>query len=122
MAGTARSMAATVLGLVALQTIGTAGGSGRVVDLLNDANALVDRLLDPNVPAIPNLAAGETWGGTTRAPASSSPGWWSSGIAGAQRAAAPAASSTGGWWSSGTAGLRQAIPAPPSPTNSKLRN
>lgn len=71
MAGTMRAAAGSVLGLVALQAVSTRGGSGRVAEAFRDINTMVDRLLDPNVPAIPNLAGGEQWGTTARVPASS---------------------------------------------------
>lgn len=45
------------LTLIALQTIGTAGGSGRVASFFADADSLVKRALDPNVPAIPDRRA-----------------------------------------------------------------
>lgn len=52
------------LGLIALQAVGTAGGSGRLAELFAAANQLVHRALDPTVPAIPDLAHGESWGQT----------------------------------------------------------
>lgn len=63
MAGTMRAAAVSVLGLVALQAVGSAGGSGRISGLFNDVSTMLDRLLDPTVPAIPDLANGEKWGG-----------------------------------------------------------
>lgn len=62
--GTARAAASACLGLIALQAAGTSGGSGRIRQLLGDANTMVSRLLDPNVPAIPDLRNGGTWGAT----------------------------------------------------------
>jgi hypothetical protein len=67
--GTVRATAAACLGLIALQAVGTRGGSSRIAQLLGDANALVQRALDPSIPAIPDLANGGSWGsGTTSAP------------------------------------------------------
>lgn len=60
--GTFRATATAVLGLIALQAVSTKGGSGRVAELLTDANSLVERVLDPSLPAIPDLRNGETWG------------------------------------------------------------
>jgi hypothetical protein len=62
--GTARSAATACLGLIALQAASTRGGSGRIAELLHDANTMVTRLLDPKVPAIPDLRSGGTWGTT----------------------------------------------------------
>jgi len=61
--GTARAAATAVLGLIALQAVGTRGGNTRVAQLFGDINGLVDRVLDPTVPAIPDLRNGERWGG-----------------------------------------------------------
>jgi hypothetical protein len=53
-------VATACLGLVALQAVSTRGGSGRVASLLTDINGVVERVLDPKVPAIPDrsVAAG----------------------------------------------------------------
>lgn len=43
-----------VLGLVALQALTSRQGSGRVGQMFGDVNRLVERVLDPTVPAIPD--------------------------------------------------------------------
>ena len=43
------------LGLIALQALASTGGSGRVAEAFTDADRLIKRLLDPTVPAIPDL-------------------------------------------------------------------
>jgi len=40
------------LGLIALRSAVSAGGSGRIAELFADLNAVVERILDPAVPAI----------------------------------------------------------------------
>jgi hypothetical protein len=42
------------LALIVLQTVGTQGGSGRLVSLFGDLDTLVKRALDPGTPAIPD--------------------------------------------------------------------
>ena len=44
----------TWLGLTLLQALSTKGGAGRVGELFADANSILTRVLDPNVPAIPD--------------------------------------------------------------------
>ena len=61
--GVLRGVVVSWLGLIALHAVGTTGGAGRVAQLLNDVNSTVGRLLDPSVPAIPDLRKGESWGG-----------------------------------------------------------
>lgn len=46
------------MGLIVLQTVGTAGGSGKVAALFGDLNGLVTRALSADVPAIPDRRAG----------------------------------------------------------------
>lgn len=53
--GALRGAFAAWLGLIALQAVGTAGGSGRIAGAFTDANRLLARVLDPDVPAIPDL-------------------------------------------------------------------
>jgi hypothetical protein len=43
------------LGLTALQLVTSAGGSSKVAGLLAGVRVVVDRALDPNLPAIPDL-------------------------------------------------------------------
>lgn len=62
--GTVRSAAATVLGLIALQAVASRGGSGRVVELFQDVNGILQHALDPSVPAIPDLRNGGSWAST----------------------------------------------------------
>jgi hypothetical protein len=57
-----RGMVTAWLGLIVLQTVSTQGGSGRVSGLFYDIDRLLQRALDPSVPAIPNLAKGGRWG------------------------------------------------------------
>jgi hypothetical protein len=52
--GGLRGAVAAWLGLIALQAIATQGGSGRVAQAFTDVNRLVERALDPKVPAIPD--------------------------------------------------------------------
>lgn len=59
-------MFTTWLALIALQALTTRTAPSRVGDMLSDINGLLERALDPNVPAIPDLRAGA-------APAASSP-------------------------------------------------
>lgn len=53
-------MFTTWLALIALQTFSTKGASGRVAGAFADVNTLVDRLLDANIPAVPDRRAGAT--------------------------------------------------------------
>lgn len=48
----------TWLALIALQAIGTRGGSGRIASAFADLDQLLTRALDPNVPAIPDRRSG----------------------------------------------------------------
>lgn len=68
MKGTLGWMFTTWLALIALQTLSTPGASGRVASLFGDIDSLVQRALDPNVPAIPDRRTGAT---STPAPTSS---------------------------------------------------
>lgn len=45
----------TWLALIALQALGTKGAGGRVGEFFADADRLLERALDPTVPAIPDL-------------------------------------------------------------------
>lgn len=56
--GTVRGIAAGFLGLVALHALAEKGGSGRVADAFGDVAGLVERVMDPNVPAIRDRRAG----------------------------------------------------------------
>lgn len=56
----------TVLGLVAFQTLVSRAGSGRVGQFFTDANHLLERALDPTVPAIPDRAPGKAVGTSQR--------------------------------------------------------
>lgn len=47
-------MFAGFLGLIALHAVGTQGGSGRVAEAFADLSRLIDRVIDPAVPAIPD--------------------------------------------------------------------
>lgn len=51
------------LGLIALHALSTKGGSGRVGELFNDVNSIVERVLDADVAAIPDLRAGASTNG-----------------------------------------------------------
>lgn len=62
-AGSVRGIAAGFLGLVALHALGSKGGSGRVSEAFADVAGVIERLLDPRVPAIPDLRNG-AGGGT----------------------------------------------------------
>ena len=55
--GALRGALAAWLGLIALHAVGTAGGSGRIAEAFGDVNRLVERVLDPSVPAIPDRRA-----------------------------------------------------------------
>jgi hypothetical protein len=66
------------LGLIALQAIGSTGGSGRVAEFLTGANTALEHLLDPAVPAIPDRRTGArnsvaTGGAVTTPAAAASP-------------------------------------------------
>lgn len=63
--GTARGIASGFLGLVALQALSTRGGSGRVAEAFGDIAGLVARVMDPDVPAIPDRRAGAAQGTST---------------------------------------------------------
>jgi hypothetical protein len=96
--GTLRGMAAGFLGLIALQAVGTKGGSGRIAEAFGDVAGLIQRAFDPNVPAIPDRRGIDP----------NSPG--------AQAAAAVAAGKAKGGITQTTAdrfGGRLPIPAPP---------
>jgi hypothetical protein len=54
--GAVRGALGAWLGLVALQVATTSGGSGRIAGAFGVLNGLVERALDPNVPAIPDGA------------------------------------------------------------------
>lgn len=54
MRGTLTGLVTAWLGLIALQAIGTQGGSGRVAQFFTDTNTVIRRVLDPTVPAIPD--------------------------------------------------------------------
>lgn len=54
--GTVRGVFAGFLGLVALHALGTKGGSGRVKEAFGDVAGLIERVLDADVPAIPDRA------------------------------------------------------------------
>lgn len=49
-----RGVAAGVLGLIALQAVGQAGGTGRIGSLFGLLDQVVTRALDPKVPLIPD--------------------------------------------------------------------
>jgi hypothetical protein len=48
-------MFTTWLALIALQALSGSGASGRVAEAFRDVNSLIERALDPAVPAIPDL-------------------------------------------------------------------
>lgn len=56
--GAVRGMVSAWLGLIALQAVSTAGGSGRIASAFTDVNALLQRAIDPSVPAIPDRSGG----------------------------------------------------------------
>lgn len=60
MKSTATWMVSTWLGLIALQAVVSRGGSGRVAQAFADLDTLLERVLDPTVPAIPDRRAGAT--------------------------------------------------------------
>jgi hypothetical protein len=64
--GALRGALSAWLGLIALHAVVSKGGSGRIVEALGDVDRLLQRALDPSVPAIPDLRNGETWGSGTR--------------------------------------------------------
>jgi hypothetical protein len=71
--GTLGWMFTTWLTLIALQTLSTQGASGRVASLFTDVNSLVQRALDPTIPAIPDRRTGAPApAATTAAPAAPS--------------------------------------------------
>ena len=70
MKGTLGWMFTTWLALIALQTLTTQGASGRIGSLFGDVNSLVQRALDPTVPAIPDRRTGAA---STPAPAAAAP-------------------------------------------------
>jgi hypothetical protein len=54
-----RGALAAWLGLIALQAVGTTpGGGGRIASFFGDVNTMVERVLNPNVAAIPDRRAG----------------------------------------------------------------
>lgn len=65
--GALRGVMTAWLGLIALQSLSKAEASNRVTELAGNVATFIDRALDPTIPAIPDLRAGETWG--TGAPA-----------------------------------------------------
>ena len=52
------------MALIVLNTVGSAGGSGKVASLFGDVDRLVKRALSPDVPAIPDRH-GKTSGGSS---------------------------------------------------------
>jgi hypothetical protein len=54
MRGALRGAVAAWLGLIALHTVGTTGGSSRIAEAFADLNSIVTRVIDPTVPAIPD--------------------------------------------------------------------
>lgn len=52
--GAVRGAVAAWLGLITLQAVASKGGSGRVASAFADLSGLVDRVIDPAVPAIPD--------------------------------------------------------------------
>jgi hypothetical protein len=62
--GMLRGAAGAWLGLIALQAVVSRGGTGVVGGLLSDVDGLVQRVLDPSVPAIPDRAKGGSSTGT----------------------------------------------------------
>ena len=73
MKGTLGWMFTTWLTLIALQTLSTPGASGRVASLLNDVNGLVQRALDPTIPAIPDRRTGASAPASTTGAAAPTP-------------------------------------------------
>lgn len=60
--GALRGVLGAWLGLVVLWKAGQTESTSRIVELLGDVDRVVRRALDANVPAIPDLRNGETWG------------------------------------------------------------
>ena len=56
--GTMRGIFTAWLALIALQAVSTKGGSGRITELFNDVDALLQRAIDPKVPAIHDRRTG----------------------------------------------------------------
>ena len=69
MKSTATWMFTTWLGLIALQAVVSRAGSGRIGSLFADANNVLNRALDPTVPAIPDHRTTTSTTTTTTAPA-----------------------------------------------------
>jgi hypothetical protein len=66
--GTLRGVLTAWLGLIALYTVGNAG-SGRVAEAFDDVAGLIERVLDPTVPGVPDrrlAGAGEASGGVAK--------------------------------------------------------
>lgn len=62
--GALRGALTAWLGLTALYAVGSSkAATGRLAELAAGITNTIDRLLDPNIPAIPDLRAGESWGG-----------------------------------------------------------
>jgi hypothetical protein len=53
-AGSVRGLFAGFLGLVALHAVASQGGSGRVASAFADVAGVIERVLNPTVPAIPD--------------------------------------------------------------------
>lgn len=56
--GAIRGAFSAWLGLIALQAVSTKGGSGRISEAFGDVASIVERVLDPDVPAIPDRRDG----------------------------------------------------------------
>lgn len=67
MRGTAGWMFTTFLVLVGLQALTNRSAPGRVASLFSDVNNLLNRALDPTIPAIPDRSA------TSSTPAAAAP-------------------------------------------------
>jgi hypothetical protein len=57
-AGSVRGVFAGFLGLVALHAVGSRGGSGRIAEAFGDVAGVIERVLNPTVPAIPDKRSG----------------------------------------------------------------
>lgn len=67
------SLFTTWLALIALQALATKGASGRVGEFFADIDRLLERALDPTVPAVPDLRTTTKTKTPTAAPAEVAP-------------------------------------------------
>lgn len=75
MRGTLAGAFSACLGLIVLHAVASSGGSGRIREAFRDVNTLLEHVLDPTVPAIPDLRAGQSAAAAAAAQGTTSPNY-----------------------------------------------